>query len=272
MPERYKMLEGDKSKAKDKTEELMKLDSDRVKTERKAWEEAGLVYPDTFYNEKERTFEYYRRLNPSSYRIAIDIVWRVLDERDGQEFIMYHAYRYCDQRVTSPDGKTVTKPWNIDGYYGFYHTPITQPLEFNPDGSVAKMDVIRVDKVYTIPWSKENFDNLIDDPINKNKTWQFYLGIVSTDQSRDVPIEGTTQQILNREDFSSYDFETTMQLGRSKLSGAAPTMGEIANILRIRNELVGKVANPSPASNNSQTIKAEEERSNHVKTDSKAKA
>lgn len=237
MVDGYRVLQGQGAKAKDKASELMSQDTERIKLERQAAADAGVSYPDTFYNEKERTFEYYRRLNPKSYRIAIDIIWRVLDERDGKEYIEYHAYRYCDQEITSPDGKRITRPWSIDGYYGFYHRPVTAPLEFNPDGSVAKMDILRVEKVYTIPWSKEEFMRLVDDPLNKNKTWIFYLGIASTDASRDVPLEGSTQQILNIEDFVDNDFDMLMKLGKSKLSGNTPTMAEIANILKLRKEI-----------------------------------
>lgn len=247
MVDGYRVLDetNQDAKAKDRAKDLQSLDSERIKLERQEAKEAGVTYPDSFYNEKERTFEYYRRLNPKSYRIAIDIVWRVLDERDGQEYIMYHAYRYCDQEITSPDGKKVTRPWEIDGYYGFHHKPITKPLEFNPDGSISKLDVVRVDKVYDIPWSKKTFDKLIDDPVNKNKTWQFYLGIASTDKSRDVPVEGTTQQVLNREDFSSYDFEKTMKLAKSKLSGVYPTMGEIENIISMRKKILDESVPPT---------------------------
>lgn len=212
-------------------------DTERIKIERALCEAKNVNYPETFENEKQREFEYYRRLFPQNYSIHIDQVWRVLDERDGNEYIIYHVYRYVIQNIMLANGEKAERIHEIDSYEGFYHDPKTNVRQFNPDGTVGKAEIIRLDKVYTIPWSKEAFDKLIDDPLNKIATTKFALGIASQDASRDVPVEGSTQAIRNRSDFSDHDWDTTLQLGKSNLSRNTPSIHEIKKTLELRKQL-----------------------------------
>lgn len=226
-------------------------ESERVILERAAYDAAGYDYPeDDFDNLREREFLYYKNQFPDSYWLWIDQVWRVLDERDGKEYIMYHAYQYVTQPITTPDGKTLDRTHEIDGYYGFYHKPVVKIKEFNPDGSIKKMVLNKLEKVYTIPWSKEALDELLDAPAMKGTTNQFAVGTAPTDASLTVPHSSTTQQIRNREDFSLHDFDTTVQLGRSQLSTSVPSMERIQHTLMLRKQLEEKsktVSKPAPA-------------------------
>lgn len=213
-------------------------DSERVLLERAAYDKAGVVYPaDDFENQKEREFLYFKSLFPDTYYMWIDQVWRLLDERDGLEYIMYHAYHYCTQTIKTEGGKTVERNHSIDGYYGFYHRPIVKVKEFNPNGTIAKASIEKLEKVYTLNWSKKAFDDLIDSKDNKGTTTQFCLGIAPIDASMTVPLSSTTQMIRNREDFSKYEYDETMKLGRSQLSTTAPSMADIQRILSLRKSL-----------------------------------
>ena len=215
------------------------FESERVILERAAYDKAGYVYPeDDFENIREREFLYYKNQFPDSYWCWIDQVWRMLDERDGQEYIMYHAYQYVTQPITTPDGKALERNHEIDGYYGFYHKPIVKIKEFNPDGSIKKMVLERLEKVYLIPWSKEALDALLDAPEMKGTTNQFALGLAPTDASITVPYSTSTQVIRNREDFSNHPFDETMQLGRSQLSTSVPSMESIQRTLALRKQVV----------------------------------
>ena len=219
------------------------FESERVILERAAYDEAGYAYPeDDFENLREREFLYYKNQFPDSYWQWIDQVWRVLDERDGKEYIMYHAYQYVTQPITTPDGKSLSRSHEIDGYYGFYHKPIVKIKEFNPDGSIKKMVLDRLEKVYTIPWSKTALDELLDAPTMRGTTNQFALGLAPTDASLTVPHSTSTQQIRNREDFANHDFDTTMQLGRSQLSTSVPSMEAIQRTLLLRKQLQEKTS------------------------------
>jgi len=243
MVQGYTLKEG---KAKPK---IVLHDSERILLEKAACDAAGVNYPETYYNAKEREFLYFKNLFPKSYYRWIDQIWRALDERDGKEYIIYHAYQYVDQEVTTPEGKKVIKPHSIDGYYGFHHEPIVHVKEFNADGSPADLQVIGSKKVYDIPWSKEAFDALVDDPQNRGATHQFAIGIAPQDGSLDVPIPETTQLIRNREDFANHDYDTVMQLGRSQLSRVGPSMADIQRTLALRNQLNGTGVGDTSAEN-----------------------
>ena len=225
------------------------IESDRVILEREAYDKAGYVYPeDDYENVREREFLYYKDMFPDSYWTWIDQVWRVLDERDGKEYIMYHAYQYVTQEVKTPDGKSFDRTHEIDGYYGFHHKPIVKVKEFNPDGTAKKIVLDRLEKVYDIPWSKEALDKLLDAPTMKGTTNQFALGLAPVDASMTVPYSTTTQQIRNREDFSNHDFDETMQLGRSQLSTSVPSMEVIRRTLALRKQVEEKnTKKPTPA-------------------------
>ena len=249
----YKIKEG-------KVQTKVKLeDSERVVLEKAACEAKGVEYPETYQNALEREFLYYKKLNPKSYYRWIDQVWRVLDERDGKEYITYHAYHYCEQTITQPDGTHINKTWQIDGYYGFYHDPIVKTKAFNADGSPADARVMGASKVYTIDWSVEAFGSLIDDPLNRGHTHQFSIGIAPVDGSTDVPPRETTQMIRNRDDFANHDYDTVMQLGRSQLSRTSKSMEDIKNTIALRQATMVNdtttLNKPSPTSNNKEIKK-----------------
>lgn len=235
---------------------IQTFESERMKLERAAYDKAGAIYPDDdFENKQRREFLYYKSLFPDTYWCWIDQVWRVLDERDGKEYIMYHVYEYVDQKISSPDGKTVNRTHKIDSYEGFYHDPQTQVKEFNPNGTFKKVVVDRVAKVYTILWSKETLDALLDAPENRGTCNQFALGFAPQDASLTVPDTHSTQKIRNREDFSLYDFDKTMELGRSKLSTSVPSMEVVQQTLKLRKQMEEKNAQSTaktstPASTN----------------------
>jgi hypothetical protein len=217
-------------------------DTERIRLEKAACDAKGVEYPEdipSIYveNNKQREFEYFRKLNPKGYSIAVDQLWRVLDERDGKEYIIYHVYKYVTQIITLSNGNTVKRRHQVDSYEGFYHDPDVDAKEFNADGSPSKLEIIKLDKVYTIPWSKETFDKIVDDPLNTITTNYFSLGIASQDASRDLPLEGSTCRIRNREDFSMHDWDNTWRLGRSQLSTANPSMKEVQNTLQLRKKL-----------------------------------
>lgn len=218
------------------------IESERVILERAAYNEAGYIYPeDDFRNRQEREFLYFKDLFPNKFWTWIDQVWRVLDERDGKEYIMYHAYNYVDQEVKSPDGKNYVVPHQFDDYYGFWHRPITHVKSFHPDGTPNEVSLIRLEKVYTIPWSKKALDELLDAKTMKGTCNQFALGFAAVDASLTTPPTHSTQIIKNREDFSNYGFDQTMQLGRSQLSTSVPSMQDIQRTLELRR----KASSPS---------------------------
>lgn len=246
--------------------------SERERLERQECDAADVVFIDTFEFQKEREFLHFKFLFPDTYYQWIDQVWRVLDERDGKEYIIYHGYQYCTQTIQSEAGKVITRPHSIDGYYGFHHKPQVIPKEFNPDGSLADADIGIGIKVYDIPWSKEAFDALIDSPENRGTTNHFALGIASTDASRDVPQEKSTCSIRNREDFSNHGFDETIKLAKSQLSTSTPSMGQIQKILDLRKRLEAEggeqqgSGDQSSISNKNITVKAKPEDSKTVAT------
>jgi len=232
------------------------IESERVILERAAYEKAGYVYPeDDFRNRREREFLYFKDLFPDRYWCWIDQVWRVLDERDGQEYIMYHAYHYVDQEIKSPDGRSNTVTHEFDDYYGFWHRPIVKVKSFNADGTVNEVSLQKLEKVYTIKWSKKALDELLDAPTMKGTCNQFALGLASTDASLTTPPSHTTQVIKNRQDFSNYPFDETMQLGRSQLSTSVPSMQDIQRTLELRRKAAVAASTSASTSTSSSSSK-----------------
>jgi len=227
----------------DADKQINVIESDRVILERAAYEKAGYVYPeDDFRNRREREFLYFKDLFPDRYWCWIDQVWRVLDERDGQEYIMYHAYHYVDQEIKSPDGHSNTVTHEFDDYYGFWHRPIVKVKSFHPDGTVNEVSLQKLEKVYTIKWSKKALDAILDALTMKGTCNQFALGLAATDASLTTPPTHSTQVIKNREDFSNYSFDETTQLGRSQLSTSVPSMQDIQRTLDLRRQALAKAA------------------------------
>lgn len=223
----------------DADKQIKIIESDRVILEREAYTKAGYAYPeDDFRNRQEREFLYFKDLFPKGYWCWIDQVWRVLDERDGKEYILYHAYHYVDQEIKSPDGQSTTTTHEFDDYYGFWHKPVVKVKSFHPDGRVNEVSLQRLEKVYTIGWSKAALDSLLDAPTMRGTCNQFALGLAPVDASLTVPSTHTTQVIKNREDFSNYSFDETMQLGRSQLSTSVPSMQDIHRTLALRRESI----------------------------------
>jgi len=223
------------------------IESERVILERAAYAKAGYIYPeDDFRNRREREFLYFKDLFPDNYWCWIDQVWRVLDERDGKEYIMYHAYHYVDQEIKSPDGTSNKVTHEFDDYYGFWHRPVVKIKSFHPDGNPNDVSLERLEKVYTIKWSKAALDSLIDAPTMKGTCNQFALGLAPTDASLTTPPTHSTQLIKNREDFSNYSFDETMQLGRSQLSTSVPSMQDIQRTLALRREALNKASSSPP--------------------------
>lgn len=230
----------------DADKQIQVYESDRVILERAAYNKSGYQYPeDDFRNRREREFLYFKNLFPSNFWTWIDQVWRVLDERDGKEYIMYHCYNYVNQEIKSPDGTTNNVTHEFDDYYGFWHNPIVKVKSFHPDGRVNEVSLQRLEKVYIIEWSKAALDTLLDAPSNRGTCNQFALGLAPTDASLTVPSSHTTQAIKNREDFSSYDFDETMNLGKSQLSTTTPSMESIRTTLALRKQM--ETSKPTPA-------------------------
>lgn len=218
--------------------EIQRIESERVILERAAYDEAGAIYDETdLENRKESEFLYYKQQFPETYYMWIDQLWRLLDERDGKEYIMYHAYHYVTQTVNDPSGKKGEISHEYDNYYGFWHRPIAKVKEFNPDGSFKKVVLQRIEKVYTIPWSKDKLAELLDSKDNRGTVNVFSLGLAPVDASMTVPYSTSTQQIRNREDFENHSFDEVMQLGRSQLSSSVPSMEAIQRTLMLRKQM-----------------------------------
>ena len=252
------MVKGLKFKENAIEEEIVQQDSERVLLEKAAYDDAGVIYPDKFEDRQEREFLYFKGLFPDTYYTWIDQVWRLLDERDGKEYIMWHMYEYVTQTIRTEGGKDIKRNHNIDTYNGFYHKPVVRVKEFNPNGTIAKASIEKLETVYTKDWSKEEFDALIDNPHNKGTTTQFALGIAPQDASSLVPLGSTTQMIKNREDFANHGYDEVMQLGRSQLSVSAPSMADIQRTLALRKQLQDNIPTPTkmPSTNVSELPKS----------------
>lgn len=232
------------------TNEFVMEDTERIKLEKEAFDNKGVIYAekDRPFNDKERRFEYYRNLNPKSFKQHVRGVFRLLDERDGKEYIVIYAIKECSQKLVTEDGKEMLKPHTIDGYWGFYDDPTVEPKEFNPDGTVKDAIVTGLERRYYIPWSKEKLFEIINDPANHSTTTQFYMGIASKDPSSDNAQPGTKYLIRNSNDFANHDFETVLRLARSRLSSTEESMGQISQTLALRKRLGTSIVDAPPQS------------------------
>lgn len=171
----------------------------------------GLFYQIHPTDEQEMAFEYQRKLNPSSYILRIERVFRVWHPVLKKEFLYYYASKQVKSPPPSEIMPGIEHPHQ--SYYGFHPKPIIKAEGYDYRGKPVNVRVANTEWVFDIPWDPETFETLIKNPDNKFSNLTMWVSEAPLETSRQAP--NKKWQVKSKEDFKTGDIFDLIEMGQS---------------------------------------------------------
>lgn len=172
----------------------------------------GLYYWPQPADENEMAFEYQRRLNPSTYGIKLEGVYRLFHKKDNKEYLYWFAQRFC--RSPPPAETLPGKEHNVSNYYGMHFRPVVQVEGYDYYQKPVNPKLISIELVYEQEWSQEAYKKLINSKDVKFKGHKMYVGLASPNANRLGAIQSYT--IKSEEDFLKESWKDLWEFGASR--------------------------------------------------------
>lgn len=172
----------------------------------------GLFYQVLQPDEDAMAFEYQKKLNPSSYILRIDYVFRVWHSEQKKEFLYYYA---SEQVRGMPRAETIPgKETQHRSTFLIHPKPNIQAEGYDYKGNPINIRVLSTEWVFEQEWDPKVLDSILANPDNKFSGTKFYVGTAPLDTSRPHP--SPKFQVKNYEDFKQGNIFDLMEMAQSR--------------------------------------------------------
>jgi len=172
----------------------------------------GLHYQVHPTDEQEMAFNYQKAINPKSYILRIERVFRVWHPGLKKEFLYY----YASKQVQSPPPSEVMPgiEHKHQGFYGFHPKPLIKPEGYDYRGRPVNVRVESTVWEFDIPWDPETLKEIINHADNKFSNLAMFVGETPMDTSRQAP--NKKWQVKSMEDFMTGNIFDLIEMGQSR--------------------------------------------------------
>lgn len=183
---------------------------------KKAQEEAS-IFPGLYYqvlqtDEDEMAFEHQRMLNPSTYILRIERVFRVWHSTQKKEFFYWYVSRQV--RGMSPSEKQPAMEFEHQGFKGIHPKPICSVGGYDYRQRPINVRVKGTEWVFEEEWNPTRLMDILADSDNKFGNTTFWVAEAPLDTSREAP--SPKYQVKNIEDFKQGNIFDLMEMAQSR--------------------------------------------------------
>ena len=153
-------------------------------------------------------------------RTTIPKVLRLKDKESGKEFLVYDKHIEFNDLNGNPHHSDYT---NCNS-----HPEAEGRVLRDNTYKITGSEITGIKNVYDQPWSKAEFEKLLETDANKGKGTQFAISYTKPKGGSSVYNEKEMCfSVKNAEDFANGKFEELVELGRRGLSGTTPSLKKL---------------------------------------------
>lgn len=172
----------------------------------------GMYYQIQETDKEEMAFEQQRKLNPSSYILRIERVFRVYHQTLKKEFVYYYARRQV--RGISPNETIPANEFEDQRFFGIHPKPLVKVEGFDYRGNPVNVRVSGTEWQFEWEWSAEKLDEILNDKDNKFDGTTYWVAQAPSDTSRESP--SPKYRVKSITDFKQGNIFDLMEMAQSR--------------------------------------------------------